>query len=352
MKNNAIDVTIGQQSPKSNRIEYIDAMRGFAILMVVMAHVFTFCFGRRLSVIHGWFWTFTMPLFFFISGFVSYKVTQNANLKDFGIFILKKLNLLWPAFFFFFLSCFFTNFVNLYEWGMHASKGGYWFTIALFYYFVLFGTIRYIVNRFHIMDKMQDALLMLLGIIISLLPFALHKFIGLSQQEDLFSITKLNFFAFFVFGTLVRKYYDIVCQWLDNDGFITILLIISVGGYIALVKTEMLGSLRYFLAPEGILLCVAYFRKHSDSISQNTRLGRVLQFVGRRTLDIYMLHYFVLPRHLEFIGEWFEVNSMPFMYFFIGFVVAIYVIGVSLLISSIIRFSPICAKWLFGVKNK
>ena len=57
------------------RIQYIDAMRGFAMFLVILCHVFTFSFGNHKSVISDWFLTFRMPLFFTISGFVLYKAT-------------------------------------------------------------------------------------------------------------------------------------------------------------------------------------------------------------------------------------------------------------------------------------
>ena len=58
---------------KSQRIEYIDAMRGVTMLLVVMAHVSMFCLG--LYGYNGFSFNkmlseFRMPLFFFVSGFV------------------------------------------------------------------------------------------------------------------------------------------------------------------------------------------------------------------------------------------------------------------------------------------
>ena len=63
------------------RIEFIDAMRGFTIFTVMYSHILTFGFGAnfmfesfsydRIIVI------FMLPMFFFISGIVSYKKDQN-----------------------------------------------------------------------------------------------------------------------------------------------------------------------------------------------------------------------------------------------------------------------------------
>ena len=55
------------------RIHYIDALRGFTMLLVVFAHVLTFGFGMQKSFLSELFITFRMPMFFFISGFIGYK---------------------------------------------------------------------------------------------------------------------------------------------------------------------------------------------------------------------------------------------------------------------------------------
>lgn len=54
-----------------DRIEYIDAMRGFTMLLVVCSHVETFMVGSPLKSINALLGEFQMPLFFFVSGFVA-----------------------------------------------------------------------------------------------------------------------------------------------------------------------------------------------------------------------------------------------------------------------------------------
>ena len=59
----------------NKRIGYIDALRGFTMLLVVFAHVELFCLDIHMeeSLIGSIFITFRMPMFFFISGFIAYK---------------------------------------------------------------------------------------------------------------------------------------------------------------------------------------------------------------------------------------------------------------------------------------
>lgn len=59
----------------SQRIGYIDAIRGFTMLLVVFSHIETFCYHISFdqSILSSLFITFRMPMFFFISGYIAYK---------------------------------------------------------------------------------------------------------------------------------------------------------------------------------------------------------------------------------------------------------------------------------------
>ena len=76
------------------RIEYIDALRGFTMLLVVYAHVRLYGYHQIDDITpnsyNSIFLFIRMPLFFFVSGFVLYKSTQIWNLKNSTTFIIKK----------------------------------------------------------------------------------------------------------------------------------------------------------------------------------------------------------------------------------------------------------------------
>ena len=59
------------------RLEWLDALRGFTMLMVVTNHVYGLGFDTNTK--HSMFMSlcllFRMPLFFFISGFLAYKAS-------------------------------------------------------------------------------------------------------------------------------------------------------------------------------------------------------------------------------------------------------------------------------------
>lgn len=101
----------------------------------------------------------------------------------------------------------------------------------------------------------------------------------------------------------------------------------------------------YFL----ILIIVAFFWRYSNWFSSERPIGRSLQYIGKRTLDVYLIHYFIIPS-IPCLGVYFINNASIVVEFSIVFAISILVVLFSLLISNIIRLSPFLEHWLFGVK--
>ena len=99
------------------------------------------------------------------------------------------------------------------------------------------------------------------------------------------------------------------------------------------------------------MLSFAFFRKYERTFSQEALIGRWLQYVGRRTLDVYLLHFFFLPKNLEWLGNYMMGNGSPTVELFISFTIAMMVVSLCLLMSNIIRLSPLLAHWILGVKK-
>ena len=100
----------------------------------------------------------------------------------------------------------------------------------------------------------------------------------------------------------------------------------------------------------GISIVLAIFKKYAPSFEKTTRCGRVLQYIGRRTLDIYLLHYFLLPT-LPMVGDFFKQNPNMVLELTFGITLSLMVIGCCLLVSSILRTSDWLGYWLFGLKK-
>ena len=92
-------------------------------------------------------------------------------------------------------------------------------------------------------------------------------------------------------------------------------------------------------------------RVYSEFFGENRYIGKPLQFVGRNTLDIYLLHYFVLLNMPIVLRPYIADTSNIFTPLVVGLTVAVLVVAISLLISRIIRLSDHLAYYLLGARN-
>ena len=124
----------------TKRIEYIDAMRGFNMILIVMLHVFI-CSYHATSTSFNWhsfFALFCLPLFFFVSGFLFYKKERTWTLRTCINTIINKAKIqIIPTLVFFYLYTRIFN-VDFFEEFATDMKSGYWFTIALYWFFVIY----------------------------------------------------------------------------------------------------------------------------------------------------------------------------------------------------------------------
>jgi fucose 4-O-acetylase-like acetyltransferase len=79
-----------------------------------------------------------------------------------------------------------------------------------------------------------------------------------------------------------------------------------------------------------------------------TIIGASLQYIGRRTLDIYLIHFLFVPS-LPSVGLFFKSYQHNFITdTTLSVLFALLVIGFSIITSNILRISPFLKKWLFG----
>ena len=329
----------------SKRIEYIDALRGFTMITVVLWHVVYFGYNKYLLGFSTAIMTFRMPLFFFISGFIFYKESRVWCLSEWlNIFKSKFKVQIIPtvitlAIFIPFLQL---DIIEVIQSGTH---GGYWFTITLFGYFIIYGLIMLFSRR---LSKGK----------ISILAFIIAILLDILTRKSPYPIAHFimfQYFVYFVFGTIARQYFPIFQKFITNQYISSPLIfiwIVSLVLFHTITELEFCRNfITYFLwGFMGIIIVFHFFEKYQDSFKKETKLGMLLQYIGRRTLDIYLLHYFFIPRNLSIIGDFFEKNPNPTIEIFLSFLIAMLVIGLCLLTSNIIRISPFLAHWMFGVK--
>lgn len=138
---------------KKQRLEWLDAMRGFTMILVVMYHVTLLSFGQKdgESASTPFLVLVIMPLFFFVSGYLAYKANFEWNTKNYVSILCKKVKILiLPTIVFFMLMCNFRcdDFTSAFFIFLSTSvKGGYWFTWSLLHMFFLYYTVLFGYNR-------------------------------------------------------------------------------------------------------------------------------------------------------------------------------------------------------------
>ena len=338
----------------TNRIEYLDALRGFVMLLVVLGHVPMYCYhhlsGISFSAIPS---TFHLALFFFISGWFV-KVRLPFTVYSLQIFKKKFVQLVVPTVVFYLLFCWMNNIDIVENLWSDKYKAGYWFCIVLFGFYLKL-TITSTITK---TERVGGALLVLL-LALAMMMLNTNMVTDMLARYNIPNILCLQqwqYFVFFYMGHLAHRYQETFFSWLDNGRVMAVAVVAFFGSLLLWYQQPMnLAEIKLtFLLWGGLgtVLSFAFFRKYEGLFSQETRMGRWLQYVGQRTLDVYLLHFFFLPGNLEWLGRYVMGNGNPTVELFVSLAIAIMVVSLCLLTGNIIRLSPLLAHWGLGSRTK
>lgn len=341
---------------RNNRLKYIDALRGITMLLVVYYHVEVFSFGERDSLINSLFISFRMPLFFFISGFIAYKGVVWDGDYFFKMLKKKFLVQIIPTMFFcvlYYCVCQSENFLIFMEKGPRF----YWFTITLFYMFLVYYIIMFLTRKCVKVRVLALCTMSIIGLVV---------YAGI--WLELFSVEKYTFlfigylayyFEFFVFGLLCKKYYSKFEHVISSNNVKAVLILLFTLSYIVLWNETFIEynlfhkfNSSFLLRYLGLLTVFSIIYNYRNTFDSDNRIVKGLRFIGRRTLDIYLLHYFFLPELKGFM------DSCSFMFepentlieLVVVLSISLIVVAFCLGISAIIRSSSVLGHYLFGAK--
>ena len=386
---------------QKQRLEWLDALRGFTMLMVVTNHVYGFGFdaNTKYSMFMSVCLLFRMPLFFFISGFLAYKASFSWNARDTTDLIAKKLRVqIVPTVVFMTAEIALTAKVFWDKMGTawaSPTKGGYWFTMVLLEMFLIYYAVCWIGKRLTsrkapdsptVLPCREEAVIFAAeedsksgqvtapslqgraggesALLIILWLFSLFAYATLYMPSwfswykgefwQVSSLTEVaRFFHFFLLGNLVHRYWSQVQRLLDSKWFFPLLIAVAFVGAGDYLKWHNL-RLQWANLPRTlsmyalVMIIVAFFRHYSQWFTKETRIGYTLQYIGVRTLDVYLIHYFFLPK-LPDVGVWFRAHPQNFVLEgTTAIALALLVVAFSILTSHVLRVSPFLKKWLFG----
>jgi fucose 4-O-acetylase-like acetyltransferase len=355
---------------KKPRLEWLDALRGFTMIMVVANHVAGMGFGEewKHSSAIPFLVLFRMPLFFFVSGFLAYKASQVWNLRNLGSLVGKKLRVqIIPTVVFFFLAAAILNknFLTAVETNFHSpTKGGYWFTIALLYMFLIYYLFSYVESKLKVRSWIPITLLFIISLLFYETNYQPKYFSWAAgykgAKTDLFYFLQdsslvqvLLYFPFFLYGNIVHRYWDKAQRLMDSKWFFPLLILIVILATLDALKWRTLrmtwAIIPLTMARFGLLTIVfMYFRHYKQYFTKLSPIGASLQYIGRRTLDIYLIHFLFMP-DLPSVGVFFKSYPHNFVLdIILSVILGLLVIGFSIITSNILRISPFLKKWLFG----
>lgn len=323
------------------RLLYIDALRGFAIFLVVLGHILIFN-GYEKSIITTTIYSFHMPLFMFISGYVArYSYKKIEDIKSFYNTVLRKfITILLPYIVFcvFVRPLFFCSPMNYLavfkDNGIQSFfLSEYWFLPCLFILQICF--ILYML----INDKIERYRFYLKIFTITILSVSLFVFY---QQLELQVLKQCMMYIFFYFGGVLMMEYSNIFVKICKNHYIIFLLFITFavlcGIYNVEVGKGILAKICRFIC--GLSSIPIFFSIFSE-LSDKYRIYNVLKNIGVNTLGIYLIHYI-------FVKDW-EINNLSiFPMLVVSILGSLLVIGCCLIIIYFIKKNKVLSLLLLG----
>jgi hypothetical protein len=241
-----------------------------------------------------------------------------------------------------------------------ALKGGYWFTFVLFEFFILYMVIVRIGKHWT----------PILAFVITIASFFYARYYdSLKSSSEGFqllmiyilgflSVTTWRLFIFFYIGTWMRRHFDAFIRWTNKP--VVIFLISTV--FFLIASTSHKDNLwfemfRYYVGGiTGMIMIFTLFRLlYTSSIYTSSIFhhpSSILKYIGTRTLDIYLLHYFFLPRFLMEYTPQLHAYDSRLLEFVVIMALSLVILLLCLITSYVIRLSPFLGHYLFGVHRK
>lgn len=289
-----------------NRLVYIDAIRGLAILLMVMGHAIAWSYedwnvicmfnqSQPSNIMAGGFvwqiiYSFHMALFFMVSGYLSGNSTVT---KDNIMNVLKNKSqrLLLP---YLVTGCLLYAFYHYWE--------GYWFLLSLYEMSLLWMLINPILNRINTNKVFIIDLIFLFVIYVLLRMLTLTLSTMSIGNADLGKFIK--YYLPFCLGVLMKRHLFIEKLIKKRCCFSFCLLL-----YVVLFSTRYMTNypiiytivekVDFFMSLLALLACSMMFHIFMNGI--NKKLESFFAYLGRLSMPIYILHNrFVLQ--FSFVG--------------------------------------------------
>lgn len=347
------------------RLNWVDALRGLTMVSVVMVHVLVSGFGVKpdnsaLAILRG---TFTLPLFFFVSGFFLFRPLEAwTRRRVVDALKVRSTALVGGTALFATLYFVVMRRADPLSWLPDGNFVEYWYTISLFqifiWYLVAVGIGKCVAKLFCRSKSPEQASSCgerCIWVIITA-AFCTSAVLPYTPWADTYwCYWWLNektalYFQFFAVGMAVRRWQEAVFRILDHPWTLTALIIAYIstllGGwtYSSFWETHSPAVTTLFRETLsrycGLLLVLRIFYGAREWFDGDTWLLRQWRLIGRRTLDIYFLHYFFIPR-MRWVGPYLMRGNTFVPEFIAAAIVSLAILALILPLSRLLRTAPL-----------
>lgn len=276
------------------RLTWIDQLRGFAILQVVIGHLIHFNgFGVDNSLAEI-IWSFHMPLFFAISGFIAERTTQISKFSEYIKFAKKKIiaiGLPWIVWGLFINKWFFTS-----EWPTYTiteilgfwNSTWLWFFGALLWTFLIYGLHKLCYQK---LDN-NKILAFIFPFFITLILTAVIVLLKL-RDINMF-LWAIGFYTGVLWGRY-KKLYNIIQS--KSIVVVALLVFVILSGHWRWYGSTIDDVYKIICSTSAIIVLFYFFSYQQDLI--HNKIAKMLELFGTYSLSIYVLQFYmtaILPQ--------------------------------------------------------
>lgn len=282
------------------RLEYIDAIKGFAILLVIMGHVIPCAYGdfqtyhvndiNHEHILWSMIYSFHMPLFMFCSGLFIPVFSKQTIFRDYWTFIKKRFKtLVIPYFCSGFLLLYITN-----------NPDFYWFILFLFFFIIINTSVDYYCSKIGLNHWANILVYIAIAVLIRLIY---NKF-GVFEVKPILDIEHWLYYKYFCLGTIAMRYGLMEKLSINNHVFTFSLVGFALLFWCNYFSIANIPFTNIFKSLFAIFAVFYIFRNH---VEKSPRLNAFFQYLGNKSLELYIVHFFFLVK-MPIMGEKFFVK--------------------------------------------
>ena len=297
---------MAEQNTRAGRNQFVDIMRGIAMLLVVLGHTMTGCTtDAETSFLFNIVWSLQMPLFILISGYVTRYSRDIQDVAGLWKFVKRRTIaylLPWLVWSLLVRGIIFGegNFLNV-KWLLWHMDSGYWFLATIWTISMIFGLSNFLARKIAKESGIKRQLFILAFYLVGLAVLAA---IGLVAGLSFFAIKlTLYYMPFYFAGYLYGQYRDWIMEikWSKTAVDIVIAVCLAIWLFImtryhlyALPDNGMAIALRALSSIAGCIAVCGLCNGLFAMTSKNLVGGVQLSWCGKHSLEIYLTHYLLL----------------------------------------------------------